>query len=58
MFSLHPDEETKTLLSKPTQTILLQCGDRKSVMILLLRFTRKKQPKMHKNRNATKRKTI
>jgi hypothetical protein len=58
MFSLHRDEETKTALSKPTQTILLQCGDRKSVMILLLRLTRKKQPKMHENRNATKRKTM
>ncbi len=58
MFSLHRDVETKTALSKPTETILLQCGDRKSVMILLLRLTRKKQPKMHKNRNASKRKTI
>jgi hypothetical protein len=48
MFSLHRDEETKTALSKPTQTILLQYGDRKSVMILLLRLTKKKQPKMHK----------
>jgi hypothetical protein len=56
MFSLHRHEETKTALSKPTQTILLQCGDRKSVMMLLLRWTRKKQPKMQKNRNATKRK--
>jgi hypothetical protein len=58
MFSLDRDEETKTALSKPTQTILLQCGDRKSVMILLVRLTKKKQPKMHKNRNVTKRKTI
>jgi hypothetical protein len=58
MFSLHRDEETKTALSKPTQTIVLQCGDRKSGMILLLRFTRRKQRKMHKNRNTTKRKTI
>jgi len=58
MFSLHRDEETKTALSKPTQTILLQCGDWKSVMILLLRLSRKKKPKMHKNRNVTKRKTI
>jgi len=58
MFSLHRDEETKTALSKPTPTILLQCGDRKSVMILLLRLTRKKQPKMLKNRNATERKAI
>jgi hypothetical protein len=58
MFSLHRDEETKTALSKPTQTILLQCGDRKSVMMLLLRWTRKKQPKMQKNRNATKRKKL
>jgi hypothetical protein len=58
MFSLDRDEETKTALSKPTQTIRLQCGDRKSVMIVLLRFTRKKQPKTHKNRNATKRKKI
>jgi hypothetical protein len=48
MFSLHRDEETKAAQSKPTQTILLQYGDRKSVMILLLRLTRKKQPKMHK----------
>jgi hypothetical protein len=58
MFSLHHDEETKTALSKPTETILLQCGDRKSVMILLVRFTRKKEPMMLKNRNVTKRKTI
>jgi hypothetical protein len=59
MFSLHRDEEAKTALSKNRQqTILLQCGDRKSVMILLLRLTRKEQPKMHKNRNATKRKTL
>jgi len=58
MFSLHLDEERKTALAKPTPTILLQFGDRKSVMILLLRLTRKKKPKMHKNRNATKRKTI
>jgi hypothetical protein len=58
MFSLHSDEETKTALLKPTQTILLQSGHRKSVMILLLCLTRKKQPKMHKNINATKRKTI
>jgi hypothetical protein len=58
MFNLHRDEEAKTALSKPTQTILPQCGDRESVMILLLRLTRKKQPKMHKNRNATKRKMI
>jgi hypothetical protein len=58
MFSLHRDEETKTAHSKPTQTILLQYGDRKLVMIPLLRLTRKKQPKMHKKRNATKRKTI
>jgi hypothetical protein len=58
MFSLHSDEETKTALSKPTETILLQYGDRKSVIILLLRLTRKKQTKMHKNRNASKRKTI
>jgi hypothetical protein len=40
------------------QTILLQCGDRKSLMILLLCLTREKQPSMHTNRNATKRKTI
>jgi hypothetical protein len=58
MFSLHRDEETKTALSKPTQTIVLQCGDRKSVMMLSLRLSRKKQLKMHRNRNATKRKTI
>jgi hypothetical protein len=58
VFSLDRDEETKTALSKPRQTILLLCGDRKSVMILLLSLTRKKQPKMHKNINATKRKTI
>jgi hypothetical protein len=50
-FSLHRDEETKTALSKPTQTILLQCGDRKSVMILLLRFTKKN------NRRCTKTET-
>jgi hypothetical protein len=56
MFSLHRDEETKSALSKPTQAILLQFGDRKSVMILLVRLSRKKNPKMHKNRNATKRK--
>jgi hypothetical protein len=55
MFSVHRDEETKTALSKPTQTMLLQCGDRKSVLSLLLRLTRKEQPKMHRNRNATKR---
>jgi hypothetical protein len=41
MFSLHSDEETKTALSKPTETILLHYGDRKSVMILFLRLTRK-----------------
>jgi len=58
MFSLQRDEEAKTALSKRTETILLQCGDRKSVMILLLRLTRKKKPKMLKDRNATKRKTI
>jgi len=56
MFCLHRDEETKTALSIPTPTILLQCGDRKSVMILLLRWTWKKQPKMLENRNETKRK--
>jgi hypothetical protein len=56
MFSLHSDEETKTALSKPTQTILLQCGERKSGIVLLLHFTRKKQTKMHQNRNGTKRK--
>jgi hypothetical protein len=48
MFSLHSDEETKTALSKPTETILLQYGDRKSVIILLLRLTRKKQTKMQR----------
>jgi hypothetical protein len=58
MFSLHRDEETKTALSKPTPTILLQFGDRKSVMILLLRLSRIKQPKMHKKRDATTRKKI
>jgi len=48
MFNLHRDEETKTALSKPTQTILLQCGDGKSVMILLLRFIRKHNPRCTK----------
>jgi hypothetical protein len=58
LIALHRDEETKTLLSKQPQTILPQCGDRKSVMNLLLRLTMKKEPKMHKNRNTAKRKTI
>jgi hypothetical protein len=46
MFSLHRDEETKTALSKPTQTILLQCGDRNSVMI------NKNEMDFHAQRNS------
>jgi hypothetical protein len=45
MFSLHRDEETKIALSKPTQKTLLQGGDWKSVMILLLHLSKKKTTK-------------
>jgi hypothetical protein len=58
MFSLHPDEEMKTALSKPTQTILLQCGERKSVMIILLRLTRKNNPRCTKTKTPLREKKL
>jgi hypothetical protein len=58
MFSLHRDEETKTALSKPTQTICVAVWRPEISDDPLAPLHLKKQPKMHKNRNATKRKTI